>query len=70
MADAFCSRPVWPPNYPLAVLVFLGSSGSAFWTGIVSYVKQVKDVNEAKKQELRLNNLAKAQSMSIMHYRR
>lgn len=52
-------------SYPLAVLAFLGSSGSAFWTGVVGYVKQVKDVNEAKKQEIRLNNVAKAQSMNI-----
>ena len=52
-------------SYPLAVLAFLGSSGSAFWTGVVGYVKEVKETKRAKKQEIRLTNLAKAQALSI-----
>jgi hypothetical protein len=52
-------------SYPLLALAFLGSSGSAFWTGVVGYVKQVKDTKEAQKQQVRLSNLDKAKTMGL-----
>jgi hypothetical protein len=57
--------PVGDGSYPLVALAFLASSGSAFWTGVVGYVKQVKDTKEAQKQEVRLGNLERAKSLGL-----
>jgi hypothetical protein len=46
--------PIGSEQYPQGVLAFLGSAGSAFWNGVVGYVKEGKNARTVELARARL----------------
>jgi hypothetical protein len=57
---------VGPHDYQLALLAFLASGGSAFWGGVVGYVKEAKDVKTTIKATVRAQYVASAGGPAAM----
>ncbi len=52
-------------TYPLLLIAFLATGGSAFWNGAVGYIKEAKEARSAEKTSARLEIRMQAQNLGI-----
>lgn len=56
--DPLARIKIGPTTYYLGLLAFLGSGGSAFWSGVVGYVRAAKDVKTVESTVLKASRLS------------